>query len=97
LSGIINIPAIDQIVVTFRIDLETVPVLRPGGECLEVAFLSEHDAPTEDFAWRGLLGPAPARYFNELRSGDFSINLITVGPSPGVGFSERDYKIQRRR
>ena len=96
LSGVINIPAIDQIVVTFRVDLETLPVLRPGAECLEVAFLSEHEVPAGDLAWRGLLGPAPARFFNELRSREFSINLITVGPSPGVGFSERDYKIQRR-
>jgi hypothetical protein len=59
--------------------------------------LSEHEVPEGDFAWRGLLGPVPARFFNELRSREFSINLITVGPSPGVGFSERDYKIQQRR
>ena len=96
LSGVINIPGIDQILVTFRIDLETLPVLRPGAECLEVAFLSEHEVPEGDFAWRRLLGPVPARFFNELRSRDFSINLITVGPSTGVGFSERYYKIQRR-
>ena len=95
LSGVINMPAIDQILVTFRTALETLPVLRPGAECLEVAFLSEHEVPEEDFAWRGLLGPVPARFFNELRSREVSINLITVGPSPGVGFSERDYKIQR--
>jgi ADP-ribose pyrophosphatase YjhB (NUDIX family) len=97
LSGVINIPGIDQILVTFRIDLEIPPVLRPGRECLEVTFLSEHEVPERDFAWRGLLGPAPARFFTELRSRDFSVNLITVGPSPGVGFSERYYKIQRRR
>ena len=97
LSGIINIPAIDQIVVTFRFDLEALPVLHAGEECLAVAFLSEHEVPAGDFAWRGLLGPVPARFFNELRSQDFSINLITVGPSPGVGFSEREYKIRRRR
>jgi len=97
LSGVINLPGIDQILVTFRIDLETLPVLRPGGECLEVTFLSEHEVPERDFAWRRLLGPVPARFFNELRSRDFSINLITVGPSAGVGFSERYYKIQRRR
>ena len=94
LSGVINITAIDQILVTFRIELEALPTLRPGAECLEVAFLSEHEVPAKDFAWRGLLGAAPARFFSELRSREFSINLITVGPSAGVGFSERDYKIR---
>ena len=97
LSGVINVPTIDQVVVTFRIELETVPVLRAGGECLEVGFLAEHEVPAADLAWRGLLGPVAARFFNELRSRDFSINLITIGPSPGVGFSERGYKAQRRR
>jgi ADP-ribose pyrophosphatase YjhB (NUDIX family) len=95
LSGVINLPGIDQILVTFRIDLEALPVLRPGGECLEVSFLSEHEVPPGGLAWRRLMGPAPARFFDELRSHDFSINLITVGPSPGVGFSERYYKIRR--
>jgi ADP-ribose pyrophosphatase YjhB (NUDIX family) len=95
LSSIINITAIDQIVVAFRVELVTLPTLRPGAECLEAAFLSEHDVPEGDFAWRRLLGSVPGRFFTELRSRDFSINLITVGPSPGVGFSVRDYKIQR--
>jgi ADP-ribose pyrophosphatase YjhB (NUDIX family) len=95
LWGTINIAAIDQVVVAFRVDLLTLPVLRPGAECLEAAFLSEHETPEGDFAWRGLLGSVPGQFFNELRSRDFSINLVTVGPGPGVGFSARDYKIQR--
>jgi ADP-ribose pyrophosphatase YjhB (NUDIX family) len=95
LSGIINITAIDQIVVAFRADLLTMPVLRPGAECLAAAFLSEHEVPEGDFAWRRLLGSVPEKFFDELRSRDFSINLITVGPGPGIGFSARGYKIQR--
>jgi ADP-ribose pyrophosphatase YjhB (NUDIX family) len=95
LASIINITAIDQIVITFRVDLSTLPTLRPGAECLDAAFLSEQEIPEGDFAWRKWLGPVPGKFFDELRLRDFSIRLITVGPSRGVGFSVRDYKIQR--
>jgi ADP-ribose pyrophosphatase YjhB (NUDIX family) len=95
LTAIINLTSIEQVVVAFRVDLPAPPVLRPGPECLEAAFLSEGEVPEGDFAWRGLLGPVPGQFFAELRSRDFSLNLITVGPSPGVGFSARNYKIRR--
>jgi len=95
LLSIINITAMDQIAVVFRVELQTEPALRPGTECLEVAFLSEYEVPQEDLAWRKQLGSVPAKVFRELRSRDFAIDLITVGPTPGVGFSARDYKIQR--
>jgi 8-oxo-dGTP pyrophosphatase MutT (NUDIX family) len=48
---------------------------------LEAAFLSEGEVPEGDFAWRGLLGPVPGQFFAELRSRDFSLNLITVVPA----------------
>jgi hypothetical protein len=51
--------------------------------------------PPYRVAWRKLLGSVPGRFFNELRSRDFSITLITLGSSPGVGLSVRDYRIQR--
>ena len=68
LSGIINITAIDQIVVAVRADLLTLPVLRPGAECLDAAFLSEHEVPEGDFAWRRLLGSVPGKFFDELEA-----------------------------
>lgn len=96
LTAVINLTAIQQVAVAFRVDLPAAPVLRPGPECLEVAFLTEDEVPEGDFAWRRSLGPVPAQFFAELRSRDFSLNLITVGPSPGVGVSVRNYKIRRR-
>jgi ADP-ribose pyrophosphatase YjhB (NUDIX family) len=95
LWGIINVTAVDQIIVAFRVELLALPTLRPGAECIDAAFLSEHEIPEGGFAWRKLLGSVPGRFFNELRSGDFSITLITLGPSPGAGLSVRDYKVQR--
>jgi hypothetical protein len=92
---VINLTALDQIAVMFRVDLQAEPVLRPGAECLEVAFLSEHEVPEQDFAWRKLLGSVPEKVFKEFRSRDFAINLITVGLSPDAGFYTRDYKLQR--
>jgi ADP-ribose pyrophosphatase YjhB (NUDIX family) len=94
LLSVINLAALDQIAVMFRVNLPAEPVLRPGAECLEVAFLSEHEIPERDLAWRKLLGSVPAKVFSELRSGDFAINLITVGSSPKAGFSARDYKLR---
>ena len=95
LWGIVNVTAVDQIIVVFRVELSTLPTLRPGAECLDAAFLSEDETPEGGFAWRKLLGSVPDRFFNELRSRDFSISLITLGSSPGVGLSVRDYKVQR--
>jgi ADP-ribose pyrophosphatase YjhB (NUDIX family) len=95
LASVINITGIKQVVVAFRVELSTLPTVRAGAECLEAAFLSEHQIPDGGFAWRELLGSVPGKFFDELRSRDFSVRLISVGPSPGVGFSARDYKLQK--
>jgi ADP-ribose pyrophosphatase YjhB (NUDIX family) len=96
LTALINLTAIEQVAVAFRVELPVAPLLCAGPECLEVAFLAEDEVPRGDLAWRGSLGPVPGEFFAELRSRDFSLNLITVGPRPGVGFARRNYKIRRR-
>ena len=96
LSSIMNITAIDQISITFRIELGVEPHLTPGSECLEVAFKSEDEIPEQELAWREALGSgsAPRRFFNELRSRHFSIKLITSGSNQGLGFKSRVYEIK---
>ena len=96
LSAILNITAIDQVMITFRAEMKTLPTVRPGAECLEAAFVSESEIADLEFAWRRSWGSVPERVFNELRSRDFSIRLISIGSNHGAGFTERDYKIQRR-
>lgn len=94
LSSIMNITSIDQISIAFRIELATKPDLKPGAECLEVAFVSEEEISGQQLAWREALGSAPRRFFNELRSRNFSIKLMTSGSNQGVGFKSREYKLE---
>jgi ADP-ribose pyrophosphatase YjhB (NUDIX family) len=93
LCSVVNMTAIEQVAIIFRVMLETTPVLNPGPECLEVAFLSPHEIPEGQFAWRSTMGDGPERFYRELRSGDFTIQLINLGAPDGAGFRSREYKI----
>jgi ADP-ribose pyrophosphatase YjhB (NUDIX family) len=93
LCSVVNMTAIEQVAIIFRVMLETMPVLNPGPECLELAFLSPNEVPEGQFAWRSTMGDGPERFYREMRSGDFTIQLITLGASDGAGFRSREYKI----
>jgi hypothetical protein len=77
--------SLQQIAVTFRAQVAQKPPIRAGRECLEVAFKPEHEL---ELAWRNAMGDRPARFFNELRSGRFTIQLITIASD------ERDFKLR---
>jgi ADP-ribose pyrophosphatase YjhB (NUDIX family) len=93
LCSVVNMTTIDQVAIMFRVELEAEPVLVPGPECLEVAFLAEEEIPIELFAWRGTMGDGPQRFFKEIASGQFTIQLITLGAMDGTGFRSREYRI----
>jgi len=92
LHGVINMVEIHQVAVGFRVELAAEPVLRPGPECLEVAFFAEEDMPGDELAWRMYMGNSPQRWFNEIRSGDYSIRLGTLAPHHD--FKSREYRIK---
>jgi ADP-ribose pyrophosphatase YjhB (NUDIX family) len=94
LHGIINMVEIHQVAVGFRIELATKPILRPGPECLEVAFFDEEDMPTDELAWRNFMGSSTKRWFDEIRLRDFSIRLGTLGSNLRPEFKAREYKIE---
>jgi hypothetical protein len=94
LYSITNMTAIDQVAVAFRATVTAEPHPRPGPECLDVAFMSEADIATTDFAWRRSMGDSLERLFHEMRSGNFSIKLATLGSDEGIGFSSHRYTIQ---
>jgi ADP-ribose pyrophosphatase len=94
LYSIVNMSSISQIMISFRIQLEELPQLRPGPECLEVAFMSESEICEADFAWRASMGDGLARFFAELRTGQFSIQLITLASDQGTRFKWHDYRIR---
>ena len=93
LCSVVNMTSIEQVAIIFRVMLETMPVLSPGPECLEVAFMSTHEVPKDQFAWRSTMGDGPERFYRELHSREFTIQLITLGALDGAGFRSREYKI----
>jgi ADP-ribose pyrophosphatase YjhB (NUDIX family) len=93
LYSVVNLTALEQVLISFRVICATKPTVRPGPECLDVAFMSESDIPLELFAWRTVMGNQPRRFFAEMRSGQFTIQQITIGSLPGNEFEAREYRI----
>lgn len=93
LSLIINMTAMQQVAVAFRVELTDKPSLCAGAECLEVAFISEHEIAPGQIAWHQSWGEGLERFFRELRSHHYTIQLITLGSEQGVGFNAREYRI----
>jgi hypothetical protein len=94
LYSVTSMTAIEQVAVAFRVTVNEDPKPRPGSECLDVAFMSEADLATTEFAWRRAMGDSLERLFREMRSGDFSIKVATLGSEQGTGFKSRRYKVE---
>jgi hypothetical protein len=69
------------------------PEVHPGPECLEAAFVSADELSDKALAWRASLGDGPQRFYQELQSGNFTIQLQTLGSVQGFGFKFRGYKV----
>jgi ADP-ribose pyrophosphatase YjhB (NUDIX family) len=95
LYGVLNMTAIEQVAVTFRVRIDPKPVLRIGPECDEVAFLTEEETHRHAIAWRDSFGNESPEFFRELRSGDFTIHLATLGAASSAEFRTRKYPIIR--
>jgi ADP-ribose pyrophosphatase YjhB (NUDIX family) len=96
LYGILNMKAIEQVAVTFRVRIDAKPALRAGSECDAAAFLTEEETHRHAIAWRDSYGSESPEFFRELRSGEFTIHLATLGSADGADFSTRKYPIMRR-
>jgi hypothetical protein len=94
LYSVTSMTAIEQVAVAFRVCVTADPHPRPGPECLDAAFKSETDLATMEFAWRRAMGDSLERLFREMRSGDFSIKVATLGSDQGIGFTSRRYRIE---
>jgi ADP-ribose pyrophosphatase YjhB (NUDIX family) len=93
LYSVVNLTAMEQVAISFRVTCETKPSVRPGPECLDAAFVSESEIPFELFAWRTVMGNRPQRFFSEVRSGQFTIQQITIDPFRRNGVESREYTI----
>jgi len=94
LYSVMNMTAIEQVGVAFRVTVAADPHPRPGPESLDVAFMSEAELASTGFAWRRSMGDSLERLFREMRAGDFSIRLATLGSDQGVDFKSREYRIR---
>ena len=94
LHGIVNVVDINQVYVGFRIELATKPVLRPGPECLEVAFLGEEDIKPDEYAWYAFMDKTINRWFKESRLRDYTIRLGTLRSDRRQEGTFREYKIE---
>ena len=81
LYSVINLVKINQVVISFRVDLDSEPLMHPGSECHQVAFLTEDELNRIDLAWIDQIGEAPKRFFEEMRANKYGIHLTNIGPS----------------
>lgn len=93
LYSVVNMTAIQQIIVAFRVELATEPHLRAGPECMEVALHAEDSVTDLDLAWSKSMGNSIQRLFEEVRTGTFGIHVVTKGSEQGEGFRAREYRI----
>jgi ADP-ribose pyrophosphatase YjhB (NUDIX family) len=93
LYSVVNMPAIRQIIIAFRISIEAEPTLLCGPECLEVKFIGASDVHEHELAWRQSMGNSVERLFQEVQIGQFAIHLVTLGSETGDGFITKEYVI----
>ena len=93
LQSVINMVEIKQVAVAFRTDIDAMPVLKCGPECLDVAFMAEDDIAPDELAWQKYLGDSTRKWFQEMRSHEYSIYLGTLGSHQRLQFESREYKI----
>jgi ADP-ribose pyrophosphatase YjhB (NUDIX family) len=93
LYSVINMTSLQQVGIVFRVVLAAKPDIRLGPECMEGGFLGEDEISDSEFAWRELVGDAPPRFYEELRSGRFTIQLMTLAADRGFDFKSRGYVI----
>ncbi len=88
----VNLIGIDQILVSFRTEIMQEPVIRPGSEMLEAAFMSELQIRDADIAWRPI-SDWTRMFFERRRKNQFGIRLVNIPCRPGETYRSRDYLI----
>jgi len=74
LYSIFSLPAISQVYVVFRTELEETPQLRAGPECQEVRLIQMQEIERQDLAFVITDIDSPKILFQELKSQSFSIH-----------------------
>jgi len=93
LYAVVNMQSIDQVAISFRVELAEFPIVRAGPECIAVQFLSEDEMLGRRLAWIESIGSMRHQLFEEIRSGRFSVQLTSIGSENGNGYRSRVYPI----
>jgi ADP-ribose pyrophosphatase YjhB (NUDIX family) len=79
LYSVLSLPHMNQVYVTFRTELRSVPQMQPGPESLDVALIGEHDIRRDDWAFVTPLSESrPAEMYREIRTRAFSIHQMRL-------------------
>ena len=93
LYSVINLPAINQIWISFRCDLTEDPMVRPGPESLDAGFFTEQELLGMEIAWQSVAPDWIGVFFQQRRTKRFAIHLVDIAWCPGVDSRVRDYPL----
>lgn len=82
LYAVINLPQINQVYLFYRGELDGFNVGDPGHESCEVGLFSESEVPWEQLAFPSVVDKMLKNYFEDCRTGDFSIKTFDVENLP---------------
>lgn len=92
LSSIMNLVALGQVAVTFRVACSDEPVVKAGRECLEAGFKSEQEIAGVELAWAFM---SSGQFFATLRAQKQSIKILTPRPGKSPSMKVRKYQVVR--
>jgi ADP-ribose pyrophosphatase YjhB (NUDIX family) len=93
LYNVINMTDVEQVSVLFRMRLFEEPKVLAGLECADAAFMSEKQIAALKLAWEPSLGIEIRDFFQQLRTGSFSIRLVRLASAAGAAYSCRSYTL----
>jgi ADP-ribose pyrophosphatase YjhB (NUDIX family) len=78
LYGVLSLPFLEQVYITFRTQLESEPTLRPGPESLEVRMLAESEIPSKGLAFNSVSLDLLRHTFRDIRKGSFPVRSLVL-------------------
>jgi ADP-ribose pyrophosphatase YjhB (NUDIX family) len=93
LSSIMNLTAMHQVVMSFRVALNEKPSVTAGPECLEAGFMSERQIAQAQLAWACM---SAGDFFKLLRTQRQSIKILTLRTTGAPLLHVREYLLARR-
>jgi ADP-ribose pyrophosphatase YjhB (NUDIX family) len=78
LYGVLSLPFLGQVYITYRTRLESEPTLTAGPESLEVRMLAESEIPCKGLAFSSLSLDLLRHTFRDIRTGSFPVRSLVL-------------------